>query len=210
MKPFAIKASLLLLNLVLISCQHTETLSPTPPRADATIRVDPQVHETHKLRWTPLSLYVGMNVPYAPIAAVKKEVEKREGVLLQSRGEAHITVISPSELSALRSRLSLEQINGTMAKLSLQSIPFQLHCLGKSQLKEGERRLAAYYLLVQAPGLLQVREKLRQQFAAAGGDKQAFVVEDYQPHITVGFTERDLNPEDGVSKDGKSCVYKVE
>lgn len=210
MKAGVIKVLMLCLSIAMGSCRHTGTKSDTLSSIENSIRVNPEALATHKLHWTAKSHYVEMKVPYEPIAQVKSEVETRDGVILQSRGEAHITVITPLEMTVLRARLSLEQINGTIAKLNIQSIPIQLQCLGRLQLKQGDRLLATYFLLVQAPGLLQVREKLRQQFVAAGGDGQAFVVERFRPHITVGFTERDLHPEDGVFKDSRSCLYNVE
>lgn len=210
MKAANIKGFTLIISLVWGGCRHTETASPPPSQGEAVIHVAPEVLATHKLDWTAKSQYVDVKVPYEPIAQLKKEIEAREGVTLQSRGEAHITVITPPEMSVLRTRLSLEQINGTIEKSRVQSIPIQLQCLGRGQLKQGDRRLATYYLLVQAPGLLQVREKLRQLFSAAGGERQAFSVERFRPHITVGFTERDLHSEDGVIKDSRSCIYRVE
>ena len=210
MKGAKFKGFMLVFSFVWGGCRHMETASSPQPQAEVAIRVVPEALATQKLDWTAKSQYVDMKVPYEPIAQLKKEIEAREGVTLQSRGEAHITVITPPEMSVLRTRLSLEQINGIIEKSRIQSIPFQLQCLGRGQLKQGDRRLATYYLLVQAPGLLQVREKLRQQFIAAGGERQAFSVERFRPHITVGFTERDLHSEDGVIKDSRSCIYRVE
>lgn len=210
MKSGMSKALVLLLSLAIASCRHTETNSAPSSQASTVLRIDPEVLATHKLDWTAKSNYVEMKIPYEPIAQVKKEVESREGVTLQSRGEAHITVVTPPEMTVLRTRLSLEQINGFMEKANLQKIPVQLNCLGRGQIKQGDRRLATYYVLVQAPGILQVREKLRQLFVGAGGDRQAFQPERIRLHITVGYTERDLHPEDGVIKDSRTCLYKVE
>ncbi|HET9239797.1 MAG TPA: 2'-5' RNA ligase family protein [Oligoflexus sp.] len=210
MKAIISKHFVLILSLVWGGCRHTETASTPLSQGEATVHVNPEVLATQKLDWTAKSQYVDMKVPYEPIAQLKKEIEAREGVVLQSRGEAHITVITPPEMTVLRTRLSLEQINGTIEKSRIQSIPIQLQCVGRGQLKQADRKLATYFIVVQAPGLLQVREKLRQQFIAAGGEKQAFSVERFRPHITVGFTERDLHPEDGVIKDSRSCLYKVE
>ncbi|HYX39540.1 MAG TPA: hypothetical protein VE954_41100 [Oligoflexus sp.] len=209
MKAFIAQAFVIFLSLQLGSCRHTETPAVSPEPVDHAIRVDPGIHDTHKLDWTAKSSYVDMKVPYAPIAALKKDIETREGVVLQSRGEAHITVIIPPEMSVLRTRLSLEQINGLIEKMSIQATRLHIQCLGRGQLKQNGQRQATYYLLVQAPGLVQVRDKLRQMFVAAGGDRQAFVAERYSAHITVGFTDRDLHATDGVIKDSKTCLYKV-
>ncbi len=204
------KVLVLLLGLAVSSCRHTETNSTPLAQPSSALRVDPEVLATHKLDWTAKSNYVEIKVPYEPVAQLKLDVEKREGVSLKSRGEAHVTVLSPPEMTVLRTRLSLEQINGLMEKSNLQAIPIQLICLGRSQMKQGGRRLAVYYLVVQAPEILKVREKLLQQFIAAGGNQEAFVVGRIYPHITVGFSERDLHHEEGVIKDSRSCLYKVE
>jgi 2'-5' RNA ligase len=210
MKAAIFKGFLLILSLGWGGCRHTGTASNPQSQSEAVVHVNPEALATQKLDWTAKSQYVAMKVPYEPIAQLKTEIEAREGVVLQSRGEAHVTVITPPEMTVLRTSLSLEQINGTIEKSRIQSIPIQLQCLGRGQLKQGDRRLVTYFLVVQAPGLMQVREKLRQQFIAAGGEKQAFSVERYRPHITVGFTDRDLHFEDGVIKDSRSCLYKVE
>jgi 2'-5' RNA ligase len=205
-----IKAFAVFFALVMSGCRLTGTNSEPSQAVDESIQVDPEVLATHKLDWTAKSHFVGMKVPYGPIDKIKKEVEAREGIILQSRGEAHITVITPPEMGVLRTRMSLEQINGTIAKSNIQATKIHLDCLGRGQWKQGHKILATYFLIVKAPGLLLIREKLRQQFVAAGGDRQAFVVERFRPHVTVGFTERDLHPEDGVIKDKRSCVYRVE
>lgn len=45
----------------------------------------------------PYGSYLAMNLPFEPIEALRKELERRESVSLAHRGEAHITVITPPE-----------------------------------------------------------------------------------------------------------------
>jgi hypothetical protein len=210
MNAALLKALVLSCTLVHGGCRLTGTKSEPSQAIDEPIPVDPEVLAAHKLDWTAKINYVGMKVPYEPIAELKKKVEARQGVTLQSRGEAHITVVTPPEMNVLRTRLSLEQINSLIARSNIQATKIQVDCLGRGQLKQGNKTLATYFLLVKAPGLFQIREKLRQQFVTAGGDPQAFVVDRLRPHVTVGFTERDLHAEDGVIKDSRSCLYRLE
>src|SRR6478752_3070797 len=97
-------ARALIVSLLLIdsACRHTETTSLAQDEAKAVIRIDPAVYATSQLDWSALSDYVAMKIPYEPIATIKKQIEELEGVTLKSRGEAHITVVNPKELTVLR------------------------------------------------------------------------------------------------------------
>lgn len=205
------KAFPLLLSMLIMTsgCLHTETSSQGFAEPERVLSIDPQILNTASVPWNALSDYVAMNIPFAPVAALKQTIESREKVDLKSRGEAHITVVTPQELVVLRSRLSLEQINGLIDKAALQKKPIQLQCLGRGRFTQGHGQLLTYFIVVDAPGLLQVREKLRQIFVAAGGEKEVFAAELFYPHITVGYTDRDLHFSDGVVKDKKSCIYAL-
>lgn len=65
------------------------------------------------------------------------------------------------------------------------------------------------YLVVQSPDLVERRKALRNQFERNGGRTGDFDADRFFPHITVGFTGRDLHESDGVIKNNDSCVAPV-
>ena len=57
-----------------------------------------------------------------------------------------------------------------------------------------------YFVVVQSEDLISIRKKIQDSFVGKGGDKNDFNPLNYFPHITLGFTKRDLHESDGVIK----------
>ncbi|OGT48298.1 MAG: hypothetical protein A3E82_05775 [Gammaproteobacteria bacterium RIFCSPHIGHO2_12_FULL_38_11] len=49
--------------------------------------------------------------------------------------------------------------------------------------------------------MLNIRRQIYQEYLANGGTRQAWDPDHYYPHITVGYSLRDLHESDGVIKD---------
>jgi 2'-5' RNA ligase len=159
----------------------------------------------------PFGSYLSMNIPYAPVLGLHDDVKGVAGLDLITRGEAHITVVTPPEYDgALKSYLSIKKIHDLAERLEIQETPFKVVCLGKGEKVEGTKTLTTYFIVVKSPELLKIRREIRDAFVKAGGDPKAFVPEEFYPHITVGFTDRDLHREDGVVKDDRSCTANLE
>jgi 2'-5' RNA ligase len=150
-----------------------------------------------------------MGIPYPPVATLKEQLEAELQTGLKGRGEAHITVISPPELKQLRSLLSLEDIHAVVEKSHIQATPITILCLGRAEVKTQNRQLATYFIVVEAVGLRALRERIDQVFEARGGRVEAFDPGLFDPHITVGFTDRDLHRQDGVVKNRSSCYRPI-
>jgi len=125
---------------------------------------------------------------------------------LKNRGEAHITVITPIEYyDVLKSKISMEEINTIALQASIQDSEFKIEYIG-----EGKKdKDSTFYLVVSSPQLVAIRKLIQEQFESRGGEKNTFKAEHFYPHITLGFTTRDLHESDGVIKDSRSCIEKV-
>lgn len=150
--------------------------------------------------------YLAMNLPHTPVATLQRRLETEFETSLISRGEAHITVITPPEYVRLRPYVSMVTINRLAGPL-LQTTSFRVLCLGRSQASLNGTRHSTYFLVVDSPGLLNIRRQIAAAYREAGGSAPAFT-EDYHPHITIGFTKRDLYANDGAIKDRRSCLEK--
>jgi 2'-5' RNA ligase len=196
-------------SLIVASCRHTEPSQELSAESSRALPLSEDILASSQENWKALSDYVAVNIPFQPVVELKRQLEITEGIELKGRSEAHITVITPQEMTVLRSRLSLEQINRQAERAELQNLSFDVQCLGRGELKQGQKMQATYFLVVQSEGLLAFREQLRQLYGAAGGDKGDLSVKSFYPHITVGFTQRDLHFADGVIKDKQSCIYDL-
>jgi hypothetical protein len=153
--------------------------------------------------------YLEVKLSYTPFAELRKEVEREEGVNLKNRGEAHITVVTPPEYKKMQNRISMQEINQIAKNLQMEEAPIKLICIGKGQKLEGPQLESTYYVVIQADRLFEVRRKIAQTYQMKGGLAAEFDPEYYFPHVTLGFTLRDLHLEDGIIKNEHSCVYKI-
>ncbi|KAF1804644.1 hypothetical protein FB192DRAFT_1275489 [Mucor lusitanicus] len=86
-------------------------------------------------------------------------------VPLLNRGESHITVISPPEFGVLATAgITIDQVNQIALKEKIQSSKVKIVCLGK----EDVNGKIVYQLIVSAPNLVTIREKVFQLFAKQG------------------------------------------
>ena len=148
--------------------------------------------------------YLAMNVPYAPVKSLFSALPTALGARLATRGEAHITVLMPAEVSVLARRLPMSEIDALARSQGLQSRAWSPVCLGVG-IAASNRSLQTYYVVVRSDALVAFRRAVRDRFVARGGSASAFDAEGYTPHITLGFTQRDLFESDGVTKDVRSC-----
>ncbi|MCC7442603.1 MAG: 2'-5' RNA ligase family protein [Bdellovibrionales bacterium] len=149
--------------------------------------------------------YLAQNLPYAPVPAFVSDVEREFGLTLRTRGEAHVTVITPPEAIRLGSHLSIQRIH-ELASPEVQRAALVPICLGRGQKALGGRLESTFFVVLNSSDLLDLRRRIAFEFQTAGGAPEAFDAESFHPHITLGFTLRDLHLQDGVIKDERSCV----
>jgi 2'-5' RNA ligase len=154
--------------------------------------------------------YLAMNISYKPIERLKQAVSSRTGSKLKNRGEAHITVLTPSEFSAIAKVLDKKEINELAVAGNIQAIEFSALCLGSGSISKDGKIERSYFVVVESPGLIALRQSLLKSFENKARSAAPFEAEHYYPHITIGFTKSDLHEEQGVIKDAKSCVGALE
>lgn len=158
----------------------------------------------------PFDSYLTMEVQFEPIADLFKQLLIDQRTVLTNRGEAHITVVTPVEYhEILKSKLSMADIDDIARKQKLQESLFTVVCLGEGNLEINNKLESAFYVVVRSPALLKVREEIQKAWIAKGGDKELFKPEYFYPHITLGYTVRDLHISDGVVKDESTCIRDI-
>lgn len=150
-----------------------------------------------------LKNYISYDLEYRSFETMRLQLENKLGQSLKNRGEAHVTVITPPEYQVLTRKIKAEQIHFLANAILKESPPYEIVCLGSGAAEIDHKIEKTYYVVVQSEALL----KLRQDLAIlAQIEKEIFDPNLFFPHVTLGFTGRDLHYEDGVIKDKRSCL----
>lgn len=155
--------------------------------------------------------YLAMNLPFKPVEELFRQLNIRLRRPLLSRGEAHITVITPLEFwNILRPQgITMTEINQVAANFKIQNARFDILCLGQGTAKLEGKIESTFFIVVSSEDLLELRKQIQILFIRKGGSLAEFDPYNYYPHITVGYTKRDLHLHDGVAKDSKLCISQV-
>lgn len=153
--------------------------------------------------------YLSLDLPYAAFEKIRQQVEQNHKLTLKNRGEAHITVVTPPEYKKIQKKVSMKEIYDLAEKMKLKESPYRLLCVGKGSLKNSPGKEETYYVVVESERLFELRQEIHRLFISRGGDTADFSPETFYPHVTLGFTQRDLHFEDGVTKDASSCIYSL-
>lgn len=158
----------------------------------------------------PMKSYIAMNLSYPVFSDARKDLEKHLGQNLLHRDEAHITVITPPEYDkVLKKRIGIQELNSLAEKRNLQQTAFKISCVGKGNGQVDGATQSTYYLVVDSEGLLAYRKEVQKLYISRGGRALDFNPDLFFPHVTLGFTKRDLHLEDGVTKDANTCILPV-
>lgn len=157
--------------------------------------------------------YLALNLSAKPFQELKKQVEqvaKQESLIskdLIDRGEAHITVITPPEFDQVLSPyVSIDEINKIAEQNKIQETSdLKWTCLGRGELSKESKKMNTFFVVVQSENLLKIRQQIHNIFVQKGGKDKDFQWQHFYPHVTIGFTDRDLHEQDGVIKDKSSC-----
>lgn len=185
----------IIIALSLNACAHTS------PYALSSIPYSEE--NLKKAERGPASTYLSLDLPFASFEKLRKEVENRENISLRHRGEAHITVITPPEMTRLYKKITQKEVQRLADEMGLAQSPYKLLCVGKGSVKEN----STYYVVVQSDRLFEIRRAVQSLYISKGGKAQDFLAEVYYPHVTLGYTHRDLHFEEGVTKDASTCIY---
>lgn len=154
--------------------------------------------------------YLAMNLPYGPYEKMLHQVEAAENIELKNRSEAHITVVTPIEYEkVLKKHLSMEEINKIAEDANIEGTRFTPICIGRGSKTLNRKKESTYFLVVDSPGLIDLRGMIEDAYIKKGGEPQEFVPEKFHPHVTLGYTLRDLHYEDGILKTKSSCFLQL-
>jgi len=153
--------------------------------------------------------WLALPLAFGPLEKLRKDLEKKIGKPLQHQGEAHITIITPPEFSTLSSVFKMQEIEELMTKYKALRSPVELECVKKVTATVNKLTEESWFVAVRSKGLLEFRQEVWRNFVARGGDPESFRWQRWSPHITIGFTSRDLHDEDRVSKTDAPCVYTL-
>lgn len=152
------------------------------------------------------------NVNYGPVRKLIPQLERIFKLKLKSRGEAHITTITPPEAEGWFSNhkginylISSKELHQKYFPI-LQKKKFKVLCVGRQKNKKGN---IVFYLVVETPDLLAVRKNIQAEVemrAKFSGLKSNFKAASFYPHITIGFVGGDVH---GVSKGPETCVTDI-
>jgi len=182
--------------------------------AERPIPLSKSIYDTGRIAFhsfskpSPFSTWLQQTVNYRPIALIYTVLNKLHRGQLKNRGEAHITVITPPEYDhVLSKKLHIREIEAIAKKHRIQHAKFDVKCLGRGRavLKGSTKMDTVYFIKVESKHLEQIRHAVWRAYVSKGGEPSHFDPELFWPHITVGFTNRDMFPEDGVYKGMNAC-----
>lgn len=151
--------------------------------------------------------YVSYQLAYPNYQAIFQRLQLESERKLKSRGEAHITIVTPPEFEILKKKIKPDRIHEVASTFLDKTIPFEHVCLGEGEKKIKDQIEKVFFVVVTAPDLLRLRRTLAEE---GHFSKNEFDPDLFFPHITLGFTERDLYYEDGVIKNKESCKTNLQ
>jgi 2'-5' RNA ligase len=183
------------------------------PRAPL-VRLEPGVTRNQDLPFLPHSgpgrfdTSLAMNVRYAPVVSLRAQLARLLGRPLDyfkgwaPDGEAHVTVVTPVEYQdVLKAHVPMERIDAIARDAGIQQAPLEVLGIGCGRATLDGKLEETFFLIVESEELLRIRQRIRAEFVAAGGKPDAWDPGRFHPHITIGYTRRDLHEADGVLKD---------
>lgn len=138
--------------------------------------------------------YGAINFQVKHFAAALKRAEDIAGGNLMTRGEAHMTVLTPPEYNRIEGK-TRKKILSEMKREAAREDEIKPVCIGRGQAELNGKMEFTYYIVIESKGIRAIREK--------------YHLTDFYPHVTLGFTKRDLHFEDGVRKDKSTCVSEL-
>lgn len=176
-------------------------------RAETALPLEESAFQTGSVGPNPPANYISYDFPFAAFDHTRVELEARAGTKLATRGEAHITVVTPPEFQKLVKVLAPGIVRTTIAAEIHPATPdVKAHCVGQGTHKNDQ----TWFVVVESSSLKRAREALAKLFIAGGGAAADFNAGEFYPHVTLGFVNRDLHLQDGVVKDLTSCKFPLD
>ncbi|ORX98224.1 hypothetical protein K493DRAFT_313717 [Basidiobolus meristosporus CBS 931.73] len=158
----------------------------------------------------PFTNWLGMNLDFKLVEPLSKALNASLPAPIKGRGEAHVTVITPPEFDVLaKANVTIEQINKVAVARKIQATYVEPYCLGRVAKVIDNVPQASYQVIVKAKNLNRIRRDIFNIYVKQGGEPSQFNPDNYYPHITLGFINRDLFEEDGISKGTNACWARL-
>ncbi len=161
----------------------------------------------------PMDNALAMNIKYAPVKSVRNELSTALNFQLKyftgwnENGEAHITVITPPEYAnVIKPYVSMERIEELANEYGIQKSIVDIIGIGSGETAINNHKEQTYFLIVTSQDLLNLRYKIYDEYVKNGGPKDGWDPAHFYPHITIGYTARDLFEADGVIKDANHSL----
>ena len=189
-------------QLLILALASTVALANPAP-----ISFEPSAAQPSMAPFRAQSNYLAMNLPANPFQKIKGQVATILGLTLIDRDEAHVTVLSPVEMPLLTREgnctsqgLQLEARDSGIQKAKIEYLG-----LGSGQINQRGTQ-STFFVVIKSEDLVELRRHLKEMCAPTS----SFDPEHFYPHVTVGFTSRDLFEQDGVIKDERSIDPRFE
>lgn len=155
------------------------------------------------------SNWLAINLDFQRYEKVRKQLETLIGRPLKHRSEAHITLISPPEFESFQKVISMNELEKELSTDKIQSLDFDEVCIGKgSKAKGSSQKIETFFVVVESKAIRSLRLQIQELLAKRGHNQ--FKAEVFDPHITLGFDERDLHKEEGIIKNRASCFFPLQ
>lgn len=132
--------------------------------------------------------WLAVPLPHAEMVRLKEQLEKNDKSVLQSNGETHLKVITPSEWRILKQRLTMEELEKLALKRSLMTMPYAPKCLGKVETIINNKRDYSWVVVGEAQEMRQFRREVWRLYMTKGGQGPEFQWKRWHPTVTVAST----------------------
>lgn len=164
----------------------------------------------------PFGSYLQMTLDFQPFHELFQQVNQTTGTL-KSRGEAHITVITPPEFDRILkpAGITIQEIEAIAHRHRIQQAWLRPVCLGRFKgtlpTKPDQGGFLLYSVVVKDTfnQLLRIRQEIYKLYRKRQGQGALFEAEAFWPHVTLGFDRRDLFIEDGIYKGTNYCFAPI-
>jgi len=157
----------------------------------------------------PFQSWLQQTLDYKYVKPLFEKVQAAIKKPLKNRGEAHITVITPPEFDLVLKPvgITMDDINKIASRLWIQKAEFTAKCIGRARINLNYQtdKDEAYFVVVESQDLLKIREEIEKLYVSKGGEASLFDARAFWPHVTLGFTARDMFSNDGVWKGLNAC-----
>jgi len=184
-------------------------------KAASTLSISDNVYRTDRVNYEvhmgpkPFQSWIQQTLDFAYVKPLFDQVQKMIKKPLTSRGEAHITLITPPEYDQVLkpAGITMDDLNKLAVKMWIQKAEFKVKCLGRARvpLKYPTEADEVYFIVVESDDLLKIREEIQKMYISRGGEPSLFAAHAFWPHVTLGYTFRDMFLGDGVWKDTNAC-----